>query len=72
MKRSDEYFMKLALRLALKGEGKTSPNPLVGALVVKNGKVITKGFHEKAGLAHAEIMALDEAGDRAKGATLYV
>jgi diaminohydroxyphosphoribosylaminopyrimidine deaminase/5-amino-6-(5-phosphoribosylamino)uracil reductase len=64
--------MKLALKLALKAKGKTSPNPLVGALVVKNGKIIGRGFHAKAGLAHAEIVALDEAGKKAKGATLYV
>lgn len=58
--------------LALKGRGKTSPNPLVGALVVKNGRIIGRGYHEKAGLRHAEIIALDEAGQRARGATLYV
>ncbi len=68
----DESYMQLALKLALKAKGKTSPNPLVGALVVKNGKIIGRGFHAKAGLAHAEIVALDEAGKKAKGATLYV
>jgi diaminohydroxyphosphoribosylaminopyrimidine deaminase/5-amino-6-(5-phosphoribosylamino)uracil reductase len=68
----DEYYMGLALKLALKAKGKTSPNPLVGALVVKAGKIIGRGFHAKAGFAHAEIVALDEAGKRAKGATLYV
>ncbi len=64
--------MGLALKLALKAKGRTSPNPLVGSLVVKNGKIIGRGFHAKAGLAHAEIIALDEAGNKAKGATLYV
>ena len=64
--------MGLALRLALKAKGDTSPNPLVGALVVKNGRIIGKGHHEKAGLAHAEIIALEEAGQKAKGAILYV
>ncbi len=72
MKRNHEYYMNLALRLALKAKGKTSPNPLVGALVVKNGKIIGRGFHEKAGLAHAEVFALDEAAEFAKDAKLYV
>ncbi|MBU4252835.1 MAG: bifunctional diaminohydroxyphosphoribosylaminopyrimidine deaminase/5-amino-6-(5-phosphoribosylamino)uracil reductase RibD [Candidatus Omnitrophica bacterium] len=68
----DEYYMGLALKLALKAKGKTSPNPLVGALVVKAGKIIGRGFHAKAGFAHAEIVALDAAGKKAAGATLYV
>jgi len=72
IKKTDEYYMRMALKLALKAKGKTSPNPLVGALVVKAGKIIGKGFHARAGLAHAEIAALDEAGRNAKGATLYV
>jgi len=72
IKRTDEYYMGLALKLALKSRGKISPNPLVGAVVVKSGKIIGRGFHAKAGLAHAEINALDEAGRKAKGATLYV
>lgn len=67
-----ERFMNLAMKLALKAKGQTSPNPLVGALVVKNGRIIGKGFHERAGLAHAEIIALNEASKKAKGATLYV
>ena len=68
----DEYYMGLALKLALKAKGKTSPNPLVGAIVVKAGRIIGRGFHAKAGFAHAEIIALDEAGKKAAGATLYV
>ena len=68
----DEKFMKMALDLASLGRGTTSPNPMVGAVVVKNGKVIGKGYHHAAGLAHAEVNALDEAGDDAKSATLYV
>jgi len=68
----DEYYMGLALKLGLKAKGQTSPNSLVGALVVKGGKIVGRGFHAKAGLAHAEIIALDEAGKKAKGATLYV
>jgi len=72
MIKSPEYYMTLAMRLALKGKGKTYPNPMVGALVVNKGKIIGKGFHAKAGLPHAEIVALDEAGILARGATLYV
>jgi diaminohydroxyphosphoribosylaminopyrimidine deaminase/5-amino-6-(5-phosphoribosylamino)uracil reductase len=68
----DEFFMKQALRLAKKGVGSTSPNPLVGALVVKDGKIISSGYHKKAGAPHAEIEALSRAGKKAKGATLYV
>ena len=49
----DQHYMKLTIDLALKGEGQTSPNPLVGAVVVKSGKVIAKGYHKKAGLPHA-------------------
>jgi len=63
--------MNLAMKLALKAKGMTSPNPLVGALVVKDGRIIGRGFHTKAGLDHAEIIALEEAGDNAKGAKLY-
>lgn len=64
--------MRLAIELAKKAQGKTSPNPAVGAVIVKNNKVIGKGYHKKAGLPHAEINALREAGQKAKGATLYV
>lgn len=66
------HFMTLALRLAAKGQGKTSPNPMVGALVVKNGRIIGRGFHQGPGQPHAEILALNQAGPRARGATLYV
>ncbi|MCD6093845.1 MAG: bifunctional diaminohydroxyphosphoribosylaminopyrimidine deaminase/5-amino-6-(5-phosphoribosylamino)uracil reductase RibD [Candidatus Omnitrophica bacterium] len=69
---SDVEYMQLALRLALKGKGKTSPNPLVGAVVVKNGEIIGRGYHRQAGKRHAEIVALDEAGKKARGSTLYV
>ena len=67
--------MSIALRLAKKAEGKTSPNPLVGAVVVKRGKIIGQGYHKKAGLAHAEIEAFNDAAKKRnslKGATLYV
>lgn len=64
--------MRLAINLALKAEGMTSPNPLVGAVIVKNGKIVGKGYHKKAGLPHAEINAIREAGPKAKGAEAYV
>ena len=66
------HFMTLALRLAAKGRGRTSPNPMVGALVVKNGRIVGRGYHHGPGQPHAEILALKQAGPRAKGATLYV
>lgn len=64
--------MQQALELALKGEGRTSPNPLVGAVVVKDGKIVGCGYHRKAGGKHAEIFALNQAKSRAKGGSLYV
>ncbi len=67
-----EYFIEKALSLALKAKGMTFPNPLVGALVVKGARIIGKGYHRKAGLAHAEIEALEDAGKKAQGASLYV
>lgn len=66
------HFMTLALRLAAKGRGKTSPNPMVGALVVKNGRIVGRGYHHGPGQPHAEILALNQAGPRAKSAILYV
>ncbi|MEK6646919.1 MAG: bifunctional diaminohydroxyphosphoribosylaminopyrimidine deaminase/5-amino-6-(5-phosphoribosylamino)uracil reductase RibD [Candidatus Firestonebacteria bacterium] len=69
---NDEKFMELALRQAEKGLGNTSPNPAVGAIVVKNGKIVGRGYHKYAGGFHAEVNALKEAGYRSKGATLYV
>jgi diaminohydroxyphosphoribosylaminopyrimidine deaminase/5-amino-6-(5-phosphoribosylamino)uracil reductase len=68
----DEQLMRKALSLARRGLGSTSPNPVVGALVVKDGRIIGSGYHKKAGAPHAEIEALRGAGDRARGATLYV
>ncbi|MBI5754816.1 bifunctional diaminohydroxyphosphoribosylaminopyrimidine deaminase/5-amino-6-(5-phosphoribosylamino)uracil reductase RibD [Candidatus Peregrinibacteria bacterium] len=69
------FFMKRAIFLAAKGKGKTFPNPCVGAVVVKNGRIIGEGWHKKAGLPHAEINALETcrmAGFNPRGATLYV
>jgi diaminohydroxyphosphoribosylaminopyrimidine deaminase/5-amino-6-(5-phosphoribosylamino)uracil reductase len=69
---ADQHFMREALRLAERGRGTTRPNPVVGALVVKAGTVLARGFHKRAGQAHAEIVALSKLGMRAPGATLYV
>ena len=69
---SDRHYMRLALNLASKGEGQTNPNPVVGAVVVKSGEVVAKAYHKKAGLPHAEIIALRKAGAMARGADLYV
>lgn len=65
-------FMRRALDLARRATGRTSPNPLVGAVVVKDGQVIGEGYHRKAGTPHAEVHALNAAGENARGATLYV
>jgi diaminohydroxyphosphoribosylaminopyrimidine deaminase/5-amino-6-(5-phosphoribosylamino)uracil reductase len=68
----DDDFMARALALAERGRGRTSPNPMVGAIVVDaEGVVVGRGFHEAAGTPHAEIHALRDAGERARGATLY-
>ncbi len=64
--------MQMALGLAIKGEGFTSPNPMVGAVVVKDGRVVGSGYHQMEGGPHAEVNAIDAAGKLAKGATLYV
>lgn len=68
----DEDWMGKALALARKGEGLTRPNPPVGAVVVRRGVLVGQGYHHRAGWAHAEVLALRAAGERAKGATLYV
>jgi len=69
---TDEQFMSLALIEAKKGVGRTSPNPAVGAVIVKDGKVIGKGFHKKAGTPHAEIHAINNSSVNLKGTTIYV
>ncbi len=68
----NEKFMKRALYLAEKGSGYVNPNPKVGAVIVKNGKIIGEGFHERFGENHAEINALNSAGENARGAEIYV
>ncbi|MBC7997973.1 MAG: bifunctional diaminohydroxyphosphoribosylaminopyrimidine deaminase/5-amino-6-(5-phosphoribosylamino)uracil reductase RibD, partial [Leptolyngbya sp.] len=68
-----QMHMRECLRLAALASGRTSPNPLVGSVVLdKNGVVVGRGYHKKHGQAHAEVGALDEAGERAKGGTIYV
>jgi diaminohydroxyphosphoribosylaminopyrimidine deaminase/5-amino-6-(5-phosphoribosylamino)uracil reductase len=66
-----EYFMRLALDEAARALGRTAPNPVVGALLVKGGRILSRGYHRKAGTAHAEVVALEAAGARARGADLY-
>jgi diaminohydroxyphosphoribosylaminopyrimidine deaminase/5-amino-6-(5-phosphoribosylamino)uracil reductase len=68
----DAHFMRQALALAAQGLGRTSPNPAVGAVVVKDGAVVGQGWHRAAGQPHAEVEALREAGEAARGATVYV
>ena len=70
--KNDEYFMRLALDLAASAKGKTNPNPLVGAVIVKDGMIVGSGLHRKAGEPHAEVHAFRMADQHAKGATLYV
>ncbi len=69
---ADRAYMEMAYGLAERALGRSSPNPLVGAVVVKNGRIVGTGYHEEAGKPHAEIIALRAAGRRAKGATLYL
>ncbi|MFQ5895043.1 MAG: bifunctional diaminohydroxyphosphoribosylaminopyrimidine deaminase/5-amino-6-(5-phosphoribosylamino)uracil reductase RibD [Nitrospinota bacterium] len=68
----ERAFMEEALRLAALARGRTSPNPMVGAVLVRGGEVVGRGYHARAGEPHAEVLALREAGERARGATLYV
>jgi diaminohydroxyphosphoribosylaminopyrimidine deaminase/5-amino-6-(5-phosphoribosylamino)uracil reductase len=69
---SDEAYMRRALALAARGLGRTSPNPAVGAVVVRGGRIVGEGYHRRAGEPHAEVIALRNAGTLARGATLYV
>jgi diaminohydroxyphosphoribosylaminopyrimidine deaminase / 5-amino-6-(5-phosphoribosylamino)uracil reductase len=68
----DHYFMKMALDLAASAKGRTNPNPVVGAILVKDGVIVGSGLHRKAGEPHAEVHAFRMAGEHAEGATLYV
>ena len=68
----NEKYMRMAIELAKRGAGAVNPNPMVGAVVVKNGEVIGRGYHKFFGGPHAEVYALEEAGEKAEGATIYV
>lgn len=69
---TDKKYMEMALELAERARGATSPNPMVGAVVVQSGTVVGRGYHEAAGKPHAEVNAIEDAGAAAQGATLYV
>ena len=69
---SHKKYMDLTIRLAEKGKGITSPNPMVGCIIVKRGRIVGKGFHKKAGAEHAEILAMTEAGKKSVNSTMYV
>ncbi|MGH9843834.1 MAG: bifunctional diaminohydroxyphosphoribosylaminopyrimidine deaminase/5-amino-6-(5-phosphoribosylamino)uracil reductase RibD, partial [Blastocatellia bacterium] len=68
----DLEFVQLAAQLAAQGAGLVSPNPLVGSVVVKDGQIVGRGYHRYDDLKHAEVWALEEAGENARGATVYV
>jgi len=70
--KSDRSFMLRALELAVQARGRTNPNPMVGAVIVKDGLVVGEGYHHKAGTPHAEVHALNMAGEKANGAIVYV
>ncbi len=69
---TDEILIRRTLSIAARARGRTSPNPLVGAVLVRSGKIIAEGYHKKAGTPHAEVIAIDRAGEKARGAALYV
>ncbi len=72
MDTADEAFMRRALQLAERGRGLVEPNPLVGAVLVKDGEIVGEGWHQRFGEAHAEVNAIAQAGAAAKGATCFV
>jgi len=72
MVKQHKEFMLRAIELAKNANGDTFPNPLVGAVVVKKGRIVGEGYHEKAGMPHAEVIALRRAGEAANSADLYV
>jgi diaminohydroxyphosphoribosylaminopyrimidine deaminase / 5-amino-6-(5-phosphoribosylamino)uracil reductase len=69
---TDREWLERALELAERGRGRTAPNPVVGAVLVRDGERVAEGWHERVGGPHAEVVALEAAGERARGATLYV
>ena len=68
----EEDYMRMSLALGKRGLGTVSPNPMVGAVLVKGKRIVGKGYHRKAGLAHAEIVAINDAKEEARGATLFI
>ncbi len=72
IQQNDKHYMQLALIEARKGEGRTSPNPCVGAVIVKDGRIISKGYHKRAGTPHAEVNAINKAAEFLVGSTIYV
>lgn len=68
---SHKKYMELTIKLAEKGKGSTSPNPMVGCIIVKRGRIVGKGYHKKAGEEHAEILAINDAGKKAINSTMY-
>jgi len=70
--RDDAFWMARALDLAERGRGETNPNPMVGCVIVRDGRAVAEAWHHRAGSPHAEALALDRAGPKARGATLYV
>jgi diaminohydroxyphosphoribosylaminopyrimidine deaminase / 5-amino-6-(5-phosphoribosylamino)uracil reductase len=69
---TDEQYIKRTLRLAVRAQGMTSPNPMVGAVLIKNGKILSEDFHRKAGAPHAEALVIAKAGEKTIGSTLYI
>ena len=72
MKNIDQYYMQQALTIAERGKYTVSPNPMVGCLIVNNGRIVGEGHHQRVGEAHAEVYALQQAGNLSKGATAYI
>src|SRR4030066_940868 len=68
----DNKYMRLAVKLAGKGRGKTNPNPMVGAVIVKDGRIISQGYHKQVGLAHAEIEAITNSTESPENSPMYV
>ena len=69
---SHKKYMELTIKLAEKGKGLTSPNPMVGCIIVKRGRIVGKGFHKKAGMEHAEVLAIRDAGKKSVNSTMYI
>ena len=69
---SHKKYMEMTVKLAEKGRGLTSPNPMVGCIIIKRGRIVGKGFHKKAGTEHAEVLAINDAGKKVMNSTMYV